>query len=165
MPPDERKEHGSMSKHGLRLLWSFVATLFLTGLLSASQGLGLTRMNIPYMLGTMLTPDRDRAKLSGFFLHFLNGWGFAFLYTAAFESWRRSGWWRRAAAARAASAHGQRAARPYADAPARAARLHGPELRRAHAAFGHAGPHRLWRDPGCLLQASVVRIIVRCQAL
>src|SRR5712691_7950991 len=97
MPPDERKEHGSMSKHGLRLLWSFVATLFLTGLLSASQGLGLTRMNIPYMLGTMLTPDRDRAKLSGFFLHFLNGWGFAFLYTAAFESWRRSGWWRGAA--------------------------------------------------------------------
>jgi hypothetical protein len=86
-----------VSKHGRRLLWSFVATLFLTGLMSGSQNMGLTRMNIPYMLGTMVTPDRDRAKLAGSFLHFLNGWGFAFLYTAAFDSWRRAGWWRGAA--------------------------------------------------------------------
>ncbi len=86
-----------MSKHGHRLLWSFVATLFLTGLMSGSQNMGLTRMNIPYMLGTMVTPDRDRAKLAGSFLHFLNGWMFAFLYTAAFDSWRKAGWWRGAA--------------------------------------------------------------------
>jgi hypothetical protein len=74
-----------------------VATLFLTGLMSGSQNMGLTRMNIPYMLGTMVTPDRDRAKLAGSFLHFLNGWMFAFLYTAAFDSWRKAGWWRGAA--------------------------------------------------------------------
>jgi len=86
-----------VSKHGHRLLWSFVATLFLTGLMSGSQNMGLTRMNIPYMLGTMVTPDRDRAKLAGSFLHFLNGWMFAFLYTAAFDSWRKAGWWRGAA--------------------------------------------------------------------
>jgi len=83
-----------MSKHPFRLLWSFVATLFLTGFMSGTQNLGLTRMNIPYMLGTMLTPDRDRARLLGFILHFLNGWGFALLYMAAFDSWRRAGWWR-----------------------------------------------------------------------
>ncbi|MFI5265819.1 MAG: hypothetical protein ACHQ7M_00415 [Chloroflexota bacterium] len=80
-----------------RLLWSFVATVFLTGLLSTSQSLGLTRMNIPYMLGSMFTPDRDRARLIGFGLHFLNGWGFGSVYTAAFDSWRASGWWRGAA--------------------------------------------------------------------
>jgi hypothetical protein len=86
-----------MSKRPFRLLWSFVATLFLTGLMSGSQSLGMTRMNLPYILGTMVTPDRDRARFLGFLMHFLNGWGFATLYTAAFDSWRRAGWWRGAA--------------------------------------------------------------------
>ena len=75
------------------LLWGFVATVFLTGLLSGSQGLGLTRMSLPYMLGTMFTPDRDRAKLVGFGVHLLNGWWLAFVYAAAFQSWRRATWW------------------------------------------------------------------------
>lgn len=76
------------------LLWSFVATVFLTGLLSASQNLGLTRMNLPYMLGSMFTPDRDRARVIGFGVHFLNGWSFGAVYTAAFDRWHASGWWR-----------------------------------------------------------------------
>ena len=42
-------------------LWGFVATIFLTGIMAGSQGVGLTRMNIPYMLGSIFTPDRDRA--------------------------------------------------------------------------------------------------------
>ena len=83
-----------MSKRPSRLLWSFVATVFLTGFMSGSQSLGMTRMNIPYMLGTMVTEDRDRARLLGFLLHLLNGWGFALVYAAAFDRWRRSGWWR-----------------------------------------------------------------------
>jgi hypothetical protein len=65
----------------------------LTTLLAGSQALGLTRMNIPYMLGTMVTPDRDRAKVAGFGLHLVNGWLFAALYAAAFQSWRRATWW------------------------------------------------------------------------
>jgi uncharacterized membrane protein YagU involved in acid resistance len=75
-------------------LWGFVGTLVLTTLLAGSQGLGLTRMNLPYMLGTMVTPNRDRAKAIGFGLHLINGWLFAALYAAAFESWRRASWWR-----------------------------------------------------------------------
>src|SRR5690242_17893947 len=86
-----------MSRRSSNLLWSFVATVFLTGILSFSQGAGLTRMNIPYMLGAMCTPNRDRAKVIGFGLHFLNGWAFGGLYHAAFESWRAAGWWRGAA--------------------------------------------------------------------
>ena len=74
-------------------LWGFVGTIILTGLLSGSQGLGLTRMNIPYMLGTMVTPNRDRAKVAGFGMHLINGWLFAGLYAAAFQSLRRAGWW------------------------------------------------------------------------
>lgn len=74
-------------------LWGFVATVVLTGLMSASQGLGLTRINLPFMLGTMFTSNRDRAKLVGFGVHLLNGWIFASVYAAAFQSWRRATWW------------------------------------------------------------------------
>ncbi len=74
-------------------LWGFVGTVVLTSILSGSQELGLTRVNFPFMLGTMFTPDRDRAKLVGFGMHFVNGWVFASVYAAAFESWRRAAWW------------------------------------------------------------------------
>jgi hypothetical protein len=74
-------------------LWGFVATVVLTGLMSASQGLGLSRMNIPFMVGTMFTADRDVAKLVGFGVHTCFGWLFAALYAAAFRSWGRATWW------------------------------------------------------------------------
>ena len=78
---------------GSTLLWGFVGTVVLTILMGGSQGLGLTRMNLPFMLGTMFTPDRDRAKLIGTGVHLVNGWLFALLYAAAFRSWRRATWW------------------------------------------------------------------------
>lgn len=82
---------------GSWLLWSFVATLALTTVMAGSQGLRLTRMNIPYMLGAMFTPSRDRAKLIGFGVHLLNGWLFSLAYIAAFNSWGRATWWAGAA--------------------------------------------------------------------
>lgn len=78
---------------GSMALWGFVGTVLLTGLLSGSQASGLTRINLPFMLGTMFTPDRDRAKIVGFVLHFINGWIFASVYCAAFESWSLATWW------------------------------------------------------------------------
>ena len=69
------------------LLWSFVATLAMTTVMAGSQGLRLTRMNLPYMLGAMFTPSRDRAKLIGFGIHLLNGWIFSLAYVAAFQAW------------------------------------------------------------------------------
>ena len=62
------------------LLWGFVATLVLTLCLVASQELRFTRVNLPYLLGTMFTPDRSRAKLVGAFVHLLNGYVFSLLY-------------------------------------------------------------------------------------
>jgi hypothetical protein len=73
------------------LLWGFVATLFLTMIMSAGQGLGLSRMSIPYMLGTVFTPDHRRAILVGFILHFISGWLFALFYALVFESLCQSG--------------------------------------------------------------------------
>lgn len=75
------------------LLWGFSATIVLT-MSAAAQGIGLTRMNIPYMLGTMLTPNRDKAKLYGFVLHVAAGWLFSLIYVLIFESLGVAGWWR-----------------------------------------------------------------------
>jgi hypothetical protein len=78
---------------GSWLLWGFASTVVLTSILAASQGIGMTRMNIPYMLGTIFTPDRDRAKFVGFIFHFANGWIFSLIYVAAFGVVRISTWW------------------------------------------------------------------------
>ena len=75
------------------LLSGLLATLALSTVLSLSQGIGLTRMNIPYLLGTMVTPDRQRAKLYGFVIHIVNGWLFSILYVWIFESQRLATWW------------------------------------------------------------------------
>jgi hypothetical protein len=74
-------------------LWGFAATLVLTMLLAGSQGLGLTRMNVPYLLGSIVTPRRDRAKVYGFVMHVLVGWMFALPYLAAFHLLHRATWW------------------------------------------------------------------------
>lgn len=76
------------------LVWGFAATVVLTAILSGSQSLGLTRMNLPYILGTMLTPDRDRAKAVGILVHLLNGWVFSLVYVAAFHQWGGPAWWK-----------------------------------------------------------------------
>lgn len=78
---------------GSVVLWSFVATTVLTTVMSGAQGLGISRMSIPFMLGTMVTPSRDRAPLLGFLIHLFNGWLFALVYAAAFESLARATWW------------------------------------------------------------------------
>lgn len=79
------------------LLWGFVATLALTTVMAGSQGLRLTRMNLPYMLGAMFTPNPDRAALVGFGVHLLNGWLFSLVYVLAFHAWGRATWWAGAA--------------------------------------------------------------------
>jgi hypothetical protein len=75
------------------LLSGFLATLALSTVLAGSQGLGLTRMNIPYMIGTVLTPDRERAKLYGFGIHMVNGLVFSIFYVLVFEERHLANWW------------------------------------------------------------------------
>jgi uncharacterized membrane protein YagU involved in acid resistance len=70
-----------------------VATAVLTTLLSASTGLKLTRMSVPFMLGTVFSPSRDHARIYGFLMHLANGWLFSLLYVAAFAHWGRATWW------------------------------------------------------------------------
>ena len=75
------------------LLWGFVATVALTTLMAAGQAVRFTRMSIPFILGAMITPDRDRAMLVGFVLHLLIGWVISLIYLAAFHSWDAATWW------------------------------------------------------------------------
>jgi uncharacterized membrane protein YagU involved in acid resistance len=76
------------------LLWGFVSTVVLTIIDTMTQSLGLTRMNLPYMLGTIFTPDRDRAKLYGYLVHLGTGWVFSLFYVLIFDSIGAAGWWR-----------------------------------------------------------------------
>jgi len=75
------------------LLSGFLATLAVSTVLSVSQGLGLTRMNIPYLVGTVLTPDREKAKFYGFAVHMVNGIAFSVLYALVFEARHLANWW------------------------------------------------------------------------
>ena len=75
------------------LLWGLLATGLLTKLLRASQALHLTRIDVPFLLGTMVTPDRDAAKMIGFIIHSFNGWWMALLYAAFFHGFGMATWW------------------------------------------------------------------------
>lgn len=75
------------------LLWGFAGTVVLTTLTASLHRLGLTRMSMPFILGTIITPDRDRAMLWGTLVHMLNGWLFSSLYALVFEALHRTGWW------------------------------------------------------------------------
>lgn len=66
------------------LLWGGLATAVLTVVLSGSQGLGLTRLSLPFLVGTFITGDRFRASVLGAVVYFVGGWLFAFLYFAVF---------------------------------------------------------------------------------
>lgn len=75
------------------LLSGFVATLALSAMLATSQGLGLTRMNLPYLIGAIVTSNRDKARLYGFLVHVLNGWAFSILYVLIFQALHAANWW------------------------------------------------------------------------
>lgn len=70
-----------------------IGTILLTGVLIAAQLAGWTRMDVPLMLGTLVVPDPDRARVVGFMLHLVNGLVFALLYTVVFASMGWASWW------------------------------------------------------------------------
>lgn len=76
------------------LLWGFLSTVALTTLSAGAQGMGLTRMSFPDVLGLALTPSRDKAKIYGFFVHVALGLVYSLIYVFIFESLHAAGWWR-----------------------------------------------------------------------
>ena len=74
------------------LAGGFVGTLVLTTALRTANELGLTRVDLPFLLGTALTGDRARAKAVGYLLHLAAGEMFALIYYAIFTAIDTSGW-------------------------------------------------------------------------
>jgi hypothetical protein len=68
-----------------------VGTLVLTTGLRAASELRLTRIDLPFLLGTVFTRNRARAKAIGYLLHFVAGQAFAFLYYGVFVAIDESG--------------------------------------------------------------------------
>jgi hypothetical protein len=67
------------------IVGGLVGTVVLTTILRGASELGLTRMDIPFLLGTAITIDRVRAKAVGYALHFVFGLLFALGYYAIFR--------------------------------------------------------------------------------
>src|ERR1041384_2314123 len=75
------------------VIWGFVATLVMTTVIRGAQGLGLTRLSLPFLAGTFFTGDRRRAVVIGFAVYLIGGWIFAFLYFLLFASLGIYSWW------------------------------------------------------------------------
>ncbi|MGI8305518.1 hypothetical protein [Saccharopolyspora hattusasensis] len=65
----------------------------LTTALRAADELKLTRIDIPFLLGTCVTVNRSRAKALGYLAHFVFGELFALGYYGLFVAQRTSSWW------------------------------------------------------------------------
>ena len=73
------------------LVGGLLGTIVLTTVMRAAGELGLTRMDLPFLLGPALSEDRVRAKLVGYALHFVFGLVFALGYWAVFAALDQSG--------------------------------------------------------------------------
>src|SRR6266566_1976924 len=65
----------------------------MTTIMEGGQFLRLTRMSLPFLLGTFVTENRTWAEVLGFVFHFANGIVFAIGYGLFFEVVGRSDWW------------------------------------------------------------------------
>jgi hypothetical protein len=74
-------------------LFGLLATALLTAIMIAAQLVGWTRLDLPLLLGTIVTEDPDRARVAGFFIHLAIGEGFALGYAAGFALLDTATWW------------------------------------------------------------------------
>ena len=74
-------------------LFGLVATTALTSVMIAAQLAGFSRLDLPLILGTVVTEDPDKARVAGFFFHLAIGQGFALGYAASFALLERATWW------------------------------------------------------------------------
>ncbi len=77
---------------GGALAGGFTGTLLLTTVLRAAGELRLTRIDLPFLLGTVVTGHRPRAKAIGYAAHFGFGLLFATGYYAIFAAVGCAGW-------------------------------------------------------------------------
>jgi len=74
-------------------IFGLIATGALTAVMIGAQLAGFTRLDLPLMLGSIVVADPDRARVSGFLIHLVNGQGFALGYAAVFAATDEASWW------------------------------------------------------------------------
>lgn len=136
------------------LIWALMATALMTTVLQGSQGMGLSRLSLPFLFGTFFTADRGRAVVTGSRVY-LAGAGPSRCSTSSSSrawAWRPGGSRHPGRHARAVpaglvaddgdgpSADGVRVRRPGHGGEARAAQVHRAQLRLSHAADHVACP-------------------------
>ena len=75
------------------MIWGLLATVAMTTILQGAQGMGLSRLSLPFLAGTFFTGDRRLAVVLGFAAYVLGGWIFALLYFVLFASLGLFTWW------------------------------------------------------------------------
>lgn len=75
------------------MIWGLLATVAMTTVLQGAQGLGLSRLSLPFLAGTFFTGNRRRAVILGFIFYVIGGWLFAFLYFVLLASLGLYIWW------------------------------------------------------------------------
>jgi uncharacterized membrane protein YagU involved in acid resistance len=78
---------------GNALIGGFAATVVLTTLIAIAKPMGFSRIDIPFLLGTMFTPNRNKAPFYGMISHTVIGLLFALFYAAMFEVLGSANWW------------------------------------------------------------------------
>ncbi|MDQ0757296.1 hypothetical protein [Arthrobacter sp. B3I4] len=74
-------------------LFGLLATTALTAVMIFCQMAGWTRLDLALVLGSLVTPDPDKARIAGFFIHLAAGQVFALGYAATFALLGRATWW------------------------------------------------------------------------
>jgi len=75
------------------IVWGLLATVAMTTVLQGAQGMGLSRLSLPFLVGTFFTGNRRWAVALGFAVYVIGGWLFAFTYFALFASLGVYTWW------------------------------------------------------------------------
>lgn len=78
------------------LVAGLAATAVMTPLMKMGAAMGMTRMDMPLVLGAMFRRDARSARVFGTALHFMNGAVFGLAYAAvwrAFDPAIESAWW------------------------------------------------------------------------
>jgi hypothetical protein len=70
-----------------------IGTLAMATIIKAATELGLTRIDLPLLLGTVATENRRKARALGYGMYFVLGVAFAEAYAVFFHIVGRSSWW------------------------------------------------------------------------
>jgi hypothetical protein len=85
--------NGMGSSFGWLVLWGLIATVAMTTILQGAQGLGLSRLSLPFLAGTFFTGNRRWAVIIGYVVYTVGGWLFAFFYFLIFAGTGVATWW------------------------------------------------------------------------